>query len=194
LKRLLIFIPLFSLFFSAKAQKIELIEAKLHHYFEATQTKDWETVMDMANPKIFNFASKESMVQLYSQMESDSGMGMDFSDMEILGIKKEYLLSDTLYVPVDYKMTLEIQLNPDRYQDPQVLNSMRAGFEIAYAGQEMSYDEENMRFIIKVRNTLIASSRKDSDEWYFGEYRPSDPVTKLIFPTEILNKLQTGWN
>ncbi len=190
----LLFSALFLFSFLAKAQHNQVIENILEGYFQATENKDWVKVMDMANPKIFDFAPRETMIQLYAQMESDAGMGMEFSEMEILDIKKEYIHADTLYVPVDYKMTLEIQLNPARYQDPQLLNSMRAGFEVAYAGQDIVYDEENMRFTIKVKNTLIATSKQASNQWFFGEYKPNDPVTRLIFPSEVLNRLLQGWN
>jgi hypothetical protein len=170
------------------------VESKLERYFQATQNKDWNQVMDMINPRIFNFAPRELMVQLYSQMESDAGMDMKFTEMEILHIKKGINLRDTTYMPVDYKMTLLIQLHPSRYQNADELQSMLAGFELAYAGQEINFDEASKKFTIRVRNTLIASSKLNSDTWFFGEYKPSDPITKLIFPLEILKKLEQGWN
>lgn len=170
------------------------IKPKLDQYFQATQNKDWNGVMDMINPKIFSFAPRELMIQLYSQMESDAGMQMNFTEMEVLDIKKGLELSDTTYVPVDYKMTLVINLNPSRYQDSDVLKSMSAGFEVAYAGQDITFDKEQMSFTIKVKNTLIASSKLNSGTWFFGEYKPTDPITKLIFPTELLKKLEQGWN
>jgi hypothetical protein len=196
MKKLLFVSILISLFFQeVKSQShSNSIQSELDKYFQATQKKDWNRVMEMINPKIFSFAPRELMVQLYSQMESDAGMEMNFTEMEILDIKKGIDWSDTTYVPVDYKMTLLIHLNPSRYQDPEVLKSMSAGFELAYAGQDISFDRERMSFTIKVKNTLIASSKLDSGQWYFGEYKPSDPITKLIFPTEILKKLEQGWN
>ena len=170
------------------------VESRLEAYFQATQKKDWNRVMEMINPKIFSFSPKELMIQLYTQMESDAGMEMNFTEMEILDIKKGLDWSDTTYVPVDYKMTLLIHLNPSRYQDQEVLNSMLTGFELAYSGQEIAFDREQLSFTIKVKNTLIASSKLDSDQWYFGEYKPTDPITKLIFPEEILKRLEQGWN
>lgn len=170
------------------------VESRLEAYFQATQKKDWNRVMEMINPKIFSFSPKELMIQLYTQMESDAGMEMNFTEMEILDIKKGLDWSDTTYVPVDYKMTLLIHLNPSRYQDQEVLNSMLTGFELAYSGQEIAFDREQLSFTIKVKNTLIASSKLDSNLWHFGDYKPTDPMTKLIFPTEILKKLEQGWN
>ena len=187
----LVFVTCFQAFCQ---QEYSSVESRLETYFLATQNKDWKAVIDMINPKVFSFTAKEQMVQLYSQMESDAGMEMNFTEMEILDIKKGLDWSDTTYVPVDYKMTLLIHLNPSRYQDQEVLNSMLTGFELAYSGQEIAFDREQMSFTIKVKNTLIASSKLDSNLWHFGDYKPTDPMTKLIFPTEILKKLEQGWN
>lgn len=170
------------------------IETELDKYFQATQNKDWKAVIDMINPKVFSFTAKEQMVQLYSQMESDAGMEMNFTEMEILKIRKGVEWRDTTYVPVDYKITLIVDLNPSRYQDPDMLKSISTGFEIVYGGQDISFDREQMSFTIRAKSTLIASSLLNSEQWYFGEYKPTDPITKLIFPEEILKRLEQGWN
>lgn len=176
------------------AQNEQVITNQLEKYFEATQTKDWTTIVELANPKIFSFVSKDMLIQLYGQMESDAGMKMDFQDMEILHIKKEFVLGDTSYVPVDYRMRLLIQLNPDLYQTEKEIQQIMDGFSIAYSGQEIQFDREALEFSIQVKNTLIANSKKDENQWYFGEYRANDPIAKLIFPEEILSKLEKGWN
>ncbi|MBS4072749.1 MAG: hypothetical protein KGZ90_15565 [Algoriphagus sp.] len=170
------------------------IETELDKYFQATQNKDWKAVIDMINPKVFSFTAKEQMVQLYSQMESDAGMEMNFTEMEILKIRKGVEWRDTTYVPVDYKITLIVDLNPSRYQDPDMLKSISTGFEVVYGGQDISFDRERMSFTIRAKSTLIASSLLNSEQWYFGEYKPTDPITKLIFPEEILKRLEQGWN
>lgn len=170
------------------------VESRLEKYFQATESKDWKAVIDMINPRVFSFAPKEQMVQLYSQMESDAGMTMNFTEMEILKIRKGVKWQDTTYVPIDYKLTLIIHLNPSRYQDTDMLKSISAGFEVVYAGQDISFDKERMSFTIRAKSTLIASSQLDSGQWYFGEYKPTDPITKLIFPAEILKRLEQGWN
>lgn len=170
------------------------IETELDKYFQATQNKDWKAVIDMINPKVFSFTAKEQMVQLYSQMESDAGMEMNFTEMEILKIRKGVEWRDTTYVPVDYKITIIVDLNPSRYQDPDMLKSISTGFEVVYGGQDISFDRERMSFTIRAKSTLIASSLLNSEQWYFGEYKPTDPITKLIFPEEILKRLEQGWN
>lgn len=175
-------------------QENSSVESRLKMYFQATQSKDWKAVIDMINPKVFSFTAKEQMVQLYSQMESDAGMKMNFTEMEILKIRKGVEWRDTTYVPVDYKITLVVELNPSRYQDPDMLKSISAGFEVVYGGQDISFDKERMSFTISAKSTLIASSQLGLAQWYFGEYKPTDPITKLIFPAEILKRLEQGWN
>lgn len=194
-KSLFVSILILLFFQEVKSQNHSVsIETELDKYFLATQNKDWKAVIDMINPKVFSFTAKEQMVQLYSQMESDAGMEMNFTEMEILKIRKGVEWRDTTYVPVDYKITLIVDLNPSRYQDPDILKSISTGFEIVYGGQDISFDREQMSFTIRAKSTLIASSLLNSEQWYFGEYKPTDPITKLIFPEEILKRLEQGWN
>lgn len=194
-KSLFVSILILLFFQEVKSQNHSVsIETELDKYFQATQNKDWKAVIDMINPKVFSFTAKEQMVQLYSQMESDAGMEMNFTEMEILKIRKGVEWRDTTYVPVDYKITLIVDLNPSRYQDPDMLKSISTGFEVVYGGQDISFDRERMSFTIRAKSTLIASSLLNSEQWYFGEYKPTDPITKLIFPEEILKRLEQGWN
>jgi len=194
-KSLFVSILILLFFQEVKSQNHSVsIETELDKYFLATQNKDWKAVIDMINPKVFSFTAKEQMVQLYSQMESDAGMEMNFTEMEILKIRKGVEWRDTTYVPVDYKITLIVDLNPSRYQDPDMLKSISTGFEVVYGGQDISFDREQMSFTIRAKSTLIASSLLNSEQWYFGEYKPTDPITKLIFPEEILKRLEQGWN
>ena len=194
-KSLFVSILILLFFQEVKSQNHSVsIETELDKYFLATQNKDWKAVIDMINPKVFSFTAKEQMVQLYSQMESDAGMEMNFTEMEILKIRKGVEWRDTTYVPVDYKITLIVDLNPSRYQDPDMLKSISTGFEVVYGGQDISFDRERMSFTIRAKSTLIASSLLNSEQWYFGEYKPTDPITKLIFPEEILKRLEQGWN
>jgi hypothetical protein len=163
-------------------------------YLKATQTKDWKTVLDMMNPKIFAIAPKAMLEQMYRQMENDAGMRFMYSEMEIIGFKTELTLSDTSYVPVDYSMKIQIQLNPGIYKNAEDINQLHRGFEKTYAGQEVLYDQINSRFSIGIKNTLIASSALNSSLWYFSEYKANDPLLGFILPREVMNRLHAGWN
>ncbi|TDQ18841.1 hypothetical protein DFQ04_0649 [Algoriphagus boseongensis] len=175
------------------SQSIEL-ETDLNQYFLATQAKDWNKVLDMVNPRIFSIAPKDMMQQMYSQMESDSGMKFHFSEIKILGYKTELILQDTSYVPVDYSMILNIKLNPEIFKTPEHINMLHQGFEKTYAGQEVQFDQENAQFFIGVKNTLVASSAKNSNQWFFSEYKANDPLLSKILPAEVIDRLQKGWS
>ncbi|PZV83934.1 hypothetical protein CLV31_105160 [Algoriphagus aquaeductus] len=194
-KSVLFFLAAFLSIHCAWAQGHSLeLQPKLEQYFLATKTKDWKTVLDMANPKIFTLAPRKMMEQMYSQMEHEVGMRFDFGEMKILDFKEGLVLTDTVYVPVDYTMTLEIYLNPSLFTTEKQIQQLYEGFQIAYSGQQIRFDEETMRFTIKVKNTLIASAKRDSNHWYFGEYKANDPLTRMIFPHEVLERLRQGWN
>lgn len=171
-----------------------LLQSHLDRYFLATQAKDWKTVLDMVHPKVFSLAPREIMEQMYSQMENESGMRFDFGEITILHFKTELVHSDTVYIPVDYAMTLEIHLNPSLFSSDKQIQQLFEAFQIAYSGQQISFDEAQNRFTINLKNTLIASTKKDSNHWYFGEYKANDPLTRLIFPDAVLDRLREGWN
>ena len=170
------------------------LELSTKSYLEATQSKDWKTVLEMMNPKIFNFAPKAMLEQMYRQMENDAGMKFVFSEIEIMGIKSEYSLADTSYIPVDYSMTILVHINPNLYKNPEDIKVIHQGFEKTYAGQEVIYDPINSRFSIDIKNTLIASSAQNSNRWYFSEYKANDPILNFILPEEVMNRLLVGWN
>jgi hypothetical protein len=178
--------------FSQETEKSLLKSTQI--YFQATQLKDWKTVLDMMNPKVFHYAPKAIMEQMYRQMENDAGMKFIYSEMEIISIKSELTLADTSYIPVDYSMTLQIQLNPGIYRKPKDINLLHRGFEKTYSGQEVVFDQANSRFSIEIKNTLIASSALNSNLWYFSEYKAHDPLLNFILPTEVMNRLLEGWN
>ena len=170
------------------------LELSTKSYLKATQSKDWKTVLEMMNPKIFNFAPKAMLEQMYRQMENDAGMKFVFSEIEIMGIKSEYSLADTSYIPVDYSMTILVHINPNLYKNPEDVKVIHQGFEKTYAGQEVIYDPINSRFSIDIKNTLIASSAQNSNRWYFSEYKANDPILNFILPEEVMNRLLVGWN
>ncbi|WP_157359818.1 hypothetical protein [Algoriphagus mannitolivorans] len=163
-------------------------------YLNATQAKDWKSVLEMMNPKIFNYAPKAMLEQMYKQMENDSGMRFNYSEIEILRIKTEFILADTSYIPVDYSMTIQVHVNPKLYKNPDDIRLLHQGFEKTYAGQEVVFDPVNSRFSIDLKNTLIASSAQNSQLWYFSEYKANDPLLSYILPIEVMNRLLAGWN
>lgn len=172
----------------------EILLKSTQSYLSATQSKDWKTVLEMMNPKIFNFAPKPMLEQMYRQMENDSGMKFHFSGIEILSYKSEYTLADTSYIPVDYSMTIQVQLNPSIYKNADDIRVLHQGFEKTYAGQEVIYDQSSSRFFIDIKNTLIASSAQNSNLWHFSEYKANDPLLSYILPSEVINRLLAGWN
>ena len=170
------------------------LELSTKSYLDATQSKDWKKVLDMMNPKVFTIASKKMMEQMYRQMDNDSGLKFSFSEIEILGYKSALIISDTSYIPVDYSMTIQIQLNPGLFKNPEDISLLHRGFEKTYAGQEVVYDQLSSRFYIDIKNTLIALSAQNSGLWYFSEYKANDPLLNHILPNEVRQKLMAGWN
>jgi hypothetical protein len=116
-----------------------------------------------------------------------------FDNSKILSFRTELVVSDTSYVPVDYSQYLYINVNPALYKTKKQLKTLQDGFELNYLGQGIEFDPNKHQFIVESRNTLIASSPVGKELWSFWEYRPNDPMIRLIFPKEVTERLKRGW-
>lgn len=190
-----IFIGLFLFYseFSFGQFNSDRIEEKLTKYFQATESKNWETVLNLINPKIFKLTPRKVIEQMYRQMDRKASMLIRFENTKILNYRPELILLDTSYIPIDYSQNLYIQVNPHIYKTKKQLKTLYEGFELSYLGQGIEFDPKNHQFILDSKNTLIASSPVGQDVWTFWEYRPNDPMTRLILPIEVIERLERGW-
>ena len=190
------FSVMFFLFFKAYSLAQEYkpgIQESINLYFEALESKKWNTLLDLTNPRIFEFMHRNSMEQVYRDMEISNGMSIRYENPKILRYNPEFILADTIYVPVDYSITLKINLDPDFYNTYR-LKQLQQEFQLNSQFQGIEFDEKNFRFIQNLSNTLIASCPVGKVSWKFWDYKSNDPMTKSIFPSKVLDRLIKGWN
>lgn len=172
----------------------ESVQNKQLLYFEATESKSWDIVLDMINPKIFKLTPRVKIEQIYRQMDNKTSMLIHFRNMKILNFLPELVVSDTSYIPVDYSQELHIQVNPGIYKTKKQLRILQEGFQLSYLGQGIKFDPKKYQFILESRNTIIWSSPVGKEFWTFWEYRPNDPMLKVILPLDVVNRLGSGWS
>lgn len=126
-------------------------------------------------------------------MDSETSLLISFKNMKVLNYKSELVVSDTSYIPVDYSQELHIRVNPGIYKTKKQLRTLQEGFQLSYLGQGIIFDFEKYQFIVESKSTIICSSPLGQESWTFWEYRPDDPMTRVILPLEVINRLRTGW-
>ena len=173
-------------------QEKTAVESETLRYLQAMETKDWNTLISMVNPKYFLQVPKELLLQVYRQMDNQQGLQITFLEPRITSIKKELIHADTSYIPVDYSLIMQIRPAPELFDSEWEIRELFQGFQQNYQGQEVAFDRDSGLFYIDLKNTLIASS--SGDQVYFLEYHAKDPFLENILPRQVLDRLKSGWN
>lgn len=168
------------------------IRAKLDTYFVATDAKDWDTVLDMIYPKLFDLAPRESIRQQFTSLE---GGGMDFSFFDVIigDITDPVDYEEERFILLDYEHKMGISLIDTSMQ--AAATAMFSIFQGQYGEENVTFDEANSKFTVRVSKKMLAVIPTDTSDWRFVDIDPKQPaVLNLLIPEEVLKKLQPDGN
>lgn len=165
------------------------ITEKLDQFFEATQNKEWNQVLDLTYPKLFDLVPREQMLGIFENMEAD-GMTFEMSDMKIKKIYGEEDYEGETFSAVDYAMQLKIILKGESFNE-QALDFMKTSFETTYGADKVTVDRPNKTFVIKADKTLFAIADTGTDNWHFIEKNAEQMmILEQIIDSEVLGKFE----
>lgn len=168
------------------------IENRVNSYFEATERKDWNAVVDMVYPKLFNIATKEQMVEVFESIESE-GMKMDMKNFSIQKISDVITHEGEKFATVDYDMLMSIQFTSVEYRDSSVQEMIKASFDGLYGAENVNYDPAAFSFDISASRTMFAIANEGTMDWYFIENDPSQKeLTEMLVPAAVREKLMVN--
>lgn len=163
------------------------IRAKLDTYFVATDAKDWDTVLDMIYPKLFELAPRESVRQQFVSLEDD-GMGFNFFDVVIGHMTDPVDFEQESFILLDYEHKMGITLIDTSMQ--AAATAMLSIFRGQYGEDNVSYDESKYTFTVQVAKKMLAVSPIDTSDWRFVDIDPKKPVVlTMLVPEEVRKKL-----
>lgn len=184
---------LFILGLSARGQAdAGAIQGRLHEYFKATEAKDWNKVVDMVYPKLFNLVEKEAMVQLFADME---GNGMEFrmKDFQVHKISETVAHEGERFALVGYSAGMNIRFTSAAYQDSSMVSILQASFAATYGDGNVRYNKEDNSFDIQAEKTMFAIAPEGSGEWAFMENNPGqEGLPGALIPEAVKAKLGGG--
>ena len=183
---------LFSLTFlvQAVAQNTrESIQFRANNYFEATEKKDWNAVVDMVYPKLFDLVPKEQMTEVFESIESE-GMKMSMKNFAIKNISDVITHEGEKFATVNYVMEMNLQFTSVEYRDSLVQATIKASFDGIYGAENVQYDPEDFSFDIKAANTMFAIANEGTMDWFFIENDPNrEELTAMLIPEAVREKL-----
>jgi hypothetical protein len=164
-----------------QASTQQSITERLNQYFEATKAKDWDTVLDLLYPKLFELVAREDMRQLFMDMEGN-GMELNMKDFEIRNISAPITYEAQQYALVDYNGALNIRFTSQAYQDPEVIGMLQKSLQESYGADNVKHLEADNSFDINIQKALYAISPEHNNEWTFieSDMEGSEALKQLI--------------
>ena len=158
----------------------------ISNYLDAFNKGDWDGVINMIYPKLFDLLTKEQMIQTFNQME-EMGMEMktDFNKIEKVSEVINY--ESSKFCRVYYNAGLTIKISGVMLENKDQLGQ---SFLAAYGLENVKYDDINNKFDINAKKSMIAVSNIDSDEWTYIEYNDQqEEMFKQLIPENVLEQI-----
>ncbi len=174
----------------AQSDKEAAIRQRLDEYFRATEAKDWNKVVDMVYPKLFNLVEKEDMVQLFADMEGN-GMVFQMKDFVVHDISKPVTHEGERFALVGYSAGMNIRFTSAAYRDSSMVESLRTTFSATYGDENVRYNKEDNSFDIQADKSMFAIAPEGSAEWAFMENNPGQAgLLGALIPETVKEKLE----
>ncbi len=177
------------------ADKSEL-ESRLGTFMDLTAKEDYNGLMDYIYPKLFDFASREQMIEVFSGLEA-LGIDMIIDKVTIDKIESLHQEGENRYVLGTYSLNARIVLVSDELKTTEAAEQMQAAFALQFAENAVSYDKDNYTININggIKHLVAVNETKYKGLWYFVEYDQNNPdVLAILLPKEVIDKVNARLN
>ncbi|TCK69246.1 hypothetical protein DFQ05_0766 [Winogradskyella wandonensis] len=158
--------------------------------FQYTNDRDFDALLDMTYPKIFELVPKETMKTVFvSMFQGTEEMSVDLPKQN-----PEYVLSDiyktendsTDFAFLSYDMFMSMTFKKQEFDDEgkdMMIKMMKL------QGMEASF-ENNSKVNVKAPNRLVIFIKNEDtkDEWKMLNYDPNSPIFADLLPVDVLEK------
>lgn len=189
MKKILLIIACLVVGFTSVAQGSEL-DVLANDMFEKTNQRDFDALIGMTYPAVFDLVPKDTMVTMFKSMfEGNDEMSIDLPEQ-----KPEYTLTDTFksedskteYTFMNYDMEMSMTFKNqefDKEGQEMMVNMMKV--------QRMDASFENPSKVnvnAPDRLVIFLKDEKTNGEWKMVNYDPNSPLFVQILPVEIIEK------
>tara|TARA_B110000259_G_scaffold72176_1_gene84877 strand:- start:356 stop:931 length:576 start_codon:yes stop_codon:yes gene_type:complete len=154
-----------------------------------TNDKNWDKVMSFSFPEMFDFVTKEQMIEFFESSES-SGIDIKPSNPTNFSISEPIEFDGATYYRVDYTSNLNIRLSGEMLNNKEtILDDLYNAFISRV--DEFSFDEETNTLYL-TGNKVVSIARKTNpynDYWKYIEVNES-PMLKKLVPILVLRMLK----
>lgn len=177
---------LFSLITTAQqSAEQQAIATRLAEYGRLTTEWKIDSLLEFIEPKMFEIVPRETMVQTFESVMADENMAIRFGDYQIKSISEPIDEAGTLYAPVEYGITVKMEMLSEDYQEAdfmEMMASMMPGESaIDTASHLLTFRQDKMMFAIK---------HAPDEPWYFIEYKTDNiGMMDMLIPPAVRVRL-----
>lgn len=189
MKRFAILLILSFVFTTGYSQKQlkQHFEKDLISYTTAFNNQEWNTVMQMMYPKMFDMMSKENMIMALEQMDN-LGVKMTTNFKSIDKISKVIENGSEKYCKIRYFGVIKVRLTGLMSQGSAL---MQPQFEKEFGKENVKFNETNNSFTINAHRSMVAVANKKSSNWkYIDINSPQAKGLKRLIPLRVKEQ----WN
>jgi hypothetical protein len=159
----------------------------INKYLTSINNEDWVATVDMINPKMFDYTTKEQLIGAFKQMK-ESGMKMEVDCGEITKVSKIFEEGDNQFCRIDYNAIIFVTLSGDMIE---MADQVIENFEAAYGEDRITYDEDENQCIIDASRIMIAATPAGTTDWKYMEYEPTQlALLDKLLPKKVIEKFK----
>ncbi|MGB1040856.1 MAG: hypothetical protein ACPGVD_08290 [Flavobacteriales bacterium] len=199
LKPFILLICLF-LFFQCSAPKekeketstdslTQVFDRDFNKFFGHMNNEEWDKMMDMTNPQIFNIAPREALINMFKGQKGQ-GISMSINDIKINGYSDIMEFQGIYYTKISYEGTQRMELSEAIMSK---IDLFKSELYKSYDKDDVKIDLDNNVIQIDATKQIIATSLDEKKSWKYLEIQEGQEQVMLkMLPVEVYDKLITN--
>jgi hypothetical protein len=187
MKKLILSVLLALSFSLTFAQDLNSLKEEANKAYIAGSNMNFEGIFETTYPKVFDIVSKEMMQMGMEQMFNNE----DFS-IKLVQVEPHFEFSEIKQIDqqkfcmVDHD-TKMIMIFKEKMEDAQMMVDI---FKSSMETEEVTFDEKENAFHIKVRSTMVGVSDEiTKNQWKFINKDKSNQLINMIFSEDVIKQL-----
>ncbi|SNR15081.1 conserved exported protein of unknown function [Tenacibaculum jejuense] len=178
---------------SAFAQEVGEIRQIANKMFEDMNSRDYDAILEMTHPKVFEIISKDQMkTVLKSTFEGGNEYSIEIPketpDFKISKIFKESE-NNLSYAFITYDMTMKMTFHNQTFDDEA--KKVMAGV-MKSKDMDVTFISNNaMNVLMNNRMTIVLKDKVTKNKWVMINYDPDSPLFYQILSSVVLEKAKT---
>lgn len=165
----------------------DTFEKDIQKYCEVINEKKYEEMMDMLNPRLFDFMNREDLIKAFEGIrEKGVIMTIGFDDIERVSEIIEH--NDALYARIYYDGFIEV--NFEERGKPSI-NAYLESMSTAYGEDNVTYNAKKEIIFVDTHKSMLAMLVKGDIKWKYFEYNEAErEFLAELLPRRVLEALQ----